>query len=302
MNFDLDQDDRELQQGIRELCAGRFSARDAAPGDLSFWDELREAGVFSLGTPEPEGLGLGMTQAVLVFEELGRALVPGPLVGTFLSGRPDGVAGLAERGASLVEHLEALDELLVVDDEGLWRVDASAVQGVPVEDPLDPLTLLHRIETLPQGDRVEGIDADRAQMEAATLTSALLLGIAEATTDLAVAYAKEREQFGRPIGSFQAVKHLCADMLVRAEVARAAVYAAGVLLDDEDGDAHAAVHVAKLLASEAAVANGKTCIQVHGGMGFTWEATPHLYLKRAAVLAPRFGNVDSHAEAMAAHL
>ncbi|MFN2545023.1 MAG: acyl-CoA dehydrogenase family protein [Actinomycetota bacterium] len=298
MNFDLDQEDLELQNGIRDLCAGRFSAREARPGDLGFWDDLREAGVFSLRAAEPDGLGLGMTQATLVYEELGRALVPGPLVGTFLAGRPDGVAGLVERGTSVVEHLEALDELLVSDDDGLWRVDPSELHGEPVDRPLDPLTPLHRVGDLPQGERVGA--ANRSQMEAATLTAALSLGIAEAATDLAVAYAKEREQFGRPIGSFQAVKHLCADMLVRAEVARAAVYAAAVLLDE--GDAHGAVHAAKLLASEAAVVNGKTCIQVHGGMGFTWEAVPHLYLKRAMVLATHFGGVDSHAEAMLAHL
>ena len=302
MNFDLDQDERDLQRGIRNLCEGRFRLGEATGFDRTFWGELAGAGVFSLMAPETErGLGLGMTEAVLVFEELGRALVPGPLVGTFLAGRNDAVVGLVERGSPVLEHLDVLDDLLVVDDDGLWRVEPGAVRGVPMERPLDPLTPLHRIEFLPQGERAGS--ADTAQTEAAALTAALSLGIAEATTDLAVAYAKEREQFGRPIGSFQAVKHLCADMLVRAEVARAAVHAAGVALGERgDGDAHRAVHTAKLLATEAAVANGKTCIQVHGGMGFTWEATPHLFLKRAMVHATQFGGVDSHAEAMHAHL
>jgi alkylation response protein AidB-like acyl-CoA dehydrogenase len=110
-------------------------------------------------------------------------------------------------------------------------------------------------------------------------------------------------QFDRPIGSFQAVKHILADMLVRAEVARAAVYAAGVHLDDSMGaEAARAVAGAKLLAGEAAVANAKASIQVHGGMGFTWEAVPHLYLKRAAVLATSFGSADHLSEAMARHL
>jgi len=304
VNFDLDQDERELQRGIREICAGRFRLEEAAGFDRDLWRELADAGVFSLTVPESDGgLGLGMTEAVLVIEELGRALVPGPLVGTFLARRPDDVVGLSERGSSVLEHFDVLDELLVVDDDGLWRVEPGAVHAVPVDRPLDPLTPLHRIESLPQGERMG--PADAAHMQAATLTAALSLGIAEATTDLAVAYAKEREQFGRPIGSFQAVKHLCADMLVRAEVTRAAVHAAGVLLDDDDGgdgEAHRAVHAAKLLATEAAVANGKTCIQVHGGMGFTWEATPHLFLKRAMVHATQFGGVDSHAEAMHAYL
>jgi len=117
---------------------------------------------------------------------------------------------------------------------------------------------------------------------------------------MAVAYAKERRQFDRPIGSFQAVKHLLADMLVRQEVARAAVYAAGVHLDGEQaGEAERAVHGAKLLAAEAAVANGKSAVQVHGGMGFTWEVDVHLYLKRAVALASAFGTPEEHAEALA---
>src|SRR5205807_8667320 len=121
--------------------------------------------------------------------------------------------------------------------------------------------------------------------------------------DLATAYAKERKQFGRVIGSFQAIKHICADMLVRAEVARAAVYAAGVTIDDPTvGDAARAVAGAKLLACDAAIANGKACVQVHGGMGFTWEVDVHLFLKRAVLLATHFGGADEHAEAMASYL
>ena len=97
------------------------------------------------------------------------------------------------------------------------------------------------------------------------------------------------------------MKHILADMLTRAEVARAAVYAAGVTLDDPSvGDPARAAHGAKLIAGEAGIANGKACIQVHGGMGFTWEVDAHLYLKRAFVLDTVFGSGDVHAEAMAA--
>jgi alkylation response protein AidB-like acyl-CoA dehydrogenase len=140
-------------------------------------------------------------------------------------------------------------------------------------------------------------------MEARALTAAQLVGIAAALTELAVAYAKERRQFGRPIGSFQAVKHILADMLVRAEVARAALHAAGCTLDDLSvGDPGRAVAGAKLLAGDAAVANGKAAVQVHGGMGYTWEVDVHLYLKRAVVLSSTFGTTDALAEAMAASL
>lgn len=131
------------------------------------------------------------------------------------------------------------------------------------------------------------------------LAAALQVGVAAATLERAVSHAKERHQFGRPVGSFQAMKHLCADMLVRAELARCAVHHAAALVDQPQAardEAEAAgtdpaemprraTAGAKLLADEAAVRNARTCIQVHGGMGFTWEAPLHLYLKRAQVLA-----------------
>ena len=147
---------------------------------------------------------------------------------------------------------------------------------------------MHRVDALPHGAQVGGRGGGRplATDGAALTAAAQLLGIAEATTDLAVAYAKERKQFDRPIGSFQAVKHMLADMLVRAEVARAAVYAAGVTARRSRRSAmrRAPSPTAKVMAGEAAVKNGKACVQVHGGMGFTWEVDAHLYLKRAWVL------------------
>ena len=146
------------------------------------------------------------------------------------------------------------------------------------------------------------------------LTAALQLGHAAATLDLAVAYAKERHQFGKPIGSFQAIKHICADMLVRGEVARNAVQAAACLVDDEevttaeaaasgmtpDDLVRRAVMGAKLLADEAAIANARAAIQVHGGMGFTWEVPLHLHLKRSRVLATTFGTPGQLSAALSA--
>ena len=123
------------------------------------------------------------------------------------------------------------------------------------------------------------------------LTAAFQLGLADRLTELAVAYAKERVQFDRPIGAFQAIKHLLADMLVRTEVARAAVYSAGRARSTRTPSARRVdrlVHGAKVVAGEAAIANGKTATQVHGGMGFTWEVDVHLYLKRAWVLDTHF--------------
>lgn len=317
MNFDLNDEERALQQGIRDVCKRLFPmdrvrglASETGGLDRKLWRELGDAGVFSLRVPEPEGVGLGMTQAVLVFEELGRTIVPGPLVSTHLAaGLVEGAAtgevivGMMERSRSprLVGHLAAVDTVAVVDADGLWRVDPAAVRAEPIERPLDPLTPMHLVEELPQGERIADADVvQRWRLEGAALIGAMEVGIAAACVDQAVAYAKERKQFGRVIGSFQAVKHICADMLVRAEVARAAVHAAGVLLDDPSaGNAERAVAGARLLAAEAAVANGKANIQVHGGMGYTWEVDAHLYLKRAVLLATRFGRGDEWAEVIA---
>jgi alkylation response protein AidB-like acyl-CoA dehydrogenase len=320
MDFTLSSDQEALQEAVRKLCEGRFpmervrALADVGGVDRALWRELADAGVFSLRLAEADGgADLGTAEAVLVFEELGRALVPGPLVWTHLAagviaGAAEGerVVGGLQRWEEplLVEHLDAIDVLLAVDDDGLWEADRSRLSARSVSWPLDPLTPVHVAGGLLRGQRrgVPG-DAVRWRLEGAVLTAAFQLGMAAVLTEMSVAYAKERQQFDRPIGSFQAVKHLCADMLVRTEVARAAVYAAGVTLDDpEVGDPQRAVHAAKVTAGEAAVRNGKSAIQVHGGMGFTWEVDAHLYLKRAWWLDTVLGSVDAHASAMAALL
>ncbi|MFY9588252.1 MAG: acyl-CoA dehydrogenase family protein [Actinomycetota bacterium] len=317
MNFDLNDEERALQQGVRDVCKRLFPmervrALENEPGglDRKLWRELGDAGVFAIRLPEPDGVGLGMTQAVLVFEELGRAIVPGPLVSTHLAaGLIDGAAtgevivGMTERSRSprVVGHLTATDTVAVVDTDGISQVDPAGITATPIDRPLDPLTPMHLVEDLPDGERIAGADvAQRWRLEGATLISAMEVGVAAACVDQAVAYAKERKQFGRVIGSFQAVKHICADMLVRAELARAAVHAAGVMLDDPStGNAERAVAGARLLAAETAIANGKANIQVHGGMGYTWEVDAHLFLKRAVVLATRFGRASEWAETIA---
>ncbi len=306
MDFELSGDQVSLRDGIRSLCEGRFPIKRVRAGfDGPAHAELADAGVFSLRSD-----GFGVADATVVFEELGRAVVPGPLVWLYLAhGLVGGIAGgleVANREPPwMIEHLDVLDTLLVVDDDSVRAVAAREIAGaVPVTRPLDPLTPVHRVEQLPTGSAVG--DAELVahwRREGAVVTGAFLVGIAQACTDLSVAYAKERKQFDRPIGSFQAVKHLLADMLVRTEVARAAVHAAACTLDDPDiGDVARAVAGAKMLAGEAAISNGKTATQVHGGMGFTWEVDVHLYLKRAWVLDTVLGSVDEHADAVAATL
>jgi len=316
VNFEPDADEVALQQGIRDLCRGRAGLerlRRAEGGglDRGLWSDLAGAGVFAVRAPEESGgAGLGMAAAALVLEELGRALVPGPVVATTLAGTRGGadgsrVVGLVERAEpAAVEYLADLDELVVVDADGLWRVEPASLDGRPLEPRLDPLTPVHRVDRLRQGDPIGGADdAARWRLEGAALASAQLVGLAAGATEHAVAYAKDRRQFDRVIGSFQSVKHLLADMLVRTELARSAAYAAAAMIDDPDtGDAPTAVAAAKLLAGEAAFANGKACVQVMGGMGFTWDMPAHLFLKRAVVLGASFGPADDQAERLAESL
>ncbi|WP_405447919.1 acyl-CoA dehydrogenase family protein [Streptomyces erythrochromogenes] len=327
MDFRPTEDQRDLRAGVRGLLEGRYgrealrAAVDAATGtgtgtgtgtaagagagtgtgtaagagaavavDRGLWRELGGAGFFALRLPESEGgVGLGLPEAVLVFEEAGRALVPGPLVATHLAA---GVVPGAAAGTALVTAFDLAGDLVA------YLGEADAVLGaavLPVGEPVravDPLTPLHRVAR-PAGAEAYG---SAYVSEGALLTAALQVGSALRTVELAVRYAGEREQFGQPIGAFQAVKHSCAQMLVRAEVARTAVYAAAVTGDP--GEAAAA----KLLADEAAVRNARDCLQVHGGMGFTWEADVHLHLKRAWVRAEQWRTAAEAEELLAAEL
>ena len=303
MNFDLSDDQVALRNGIRSLCRWRFTIYRIRKGfDRAMFDELAETGVFSLRAD-----GFGWADTAITFEELGRALVPGPLVWSHLAhGLTEGiVTGLARPPGATpasIEHLTASDAVVVLDDDGIALIASDAVDGAPLDWPLDPLTPVHRCAELPAGERL----AETEEMESwrrggAVLTAAYQVGMAQACTEAATAYSLVRHQFDRPIGSFQAVKHLLADMAVRAELAQASVHAAAVTLDDPDiGDLDRAVSGARLIAGEAALKNAKTSLQVHGGIGFTWEADVHLYLKRAWVLNTHFGTPADHADALAA--
>jgi alkylation response protein AidB-like acyl-CoA dehydrogenase len=337
VDFRLSDDQQELAAGIRSLAAGRLPlehirVKEGAEAAISAedWTLLGQTGVFSLTLPEPAGVGLGLADAVVVFEELGRALIPGPLVGTFLAATAGLVEGAAEgqaqvgvhaggRGPILIEHLPQLAALLVLpgfDKRSTARLLAPAPRAESarrIDAPLCPLTPMWLLPALAAGDPVADVGM-RLVRDGTLLTAALQVGHAAQTLDLAVAYAKERRQFGQPIGGFQAVKHICADMLVRAEVARCAVQEAAAQADAPDVvEFEAEVNRctsdelvartamgAKLLADEAAVANARAAIQVHGGMGFTWEAPLHLHLKRSLVLRTGFGSPTHLAAALSA--
>jgi alkylation response protein AidB-like acyl-CoA dehydrogenase len=299
MFLDLNHDQVALRDGIRSLLEGRFGPERIREGfDRAMFAELAEAGVFSLIAD-----GFSWADATVVFEQLGEFCVPGPLVGSFLAG--DGsVVGVVDAASPLViEHLGALDSLAVVGRDAVRFVDASTITAEPLDWPLDPLTPVSRAAERPEGSVLTGADAGEWRARGAVLTAALSLGIAQRLTTMSVAYALERRQFDRPIGGFQAIKHILADMAVRAEVARAAVYNAGAHLDAVDVEGLVrSVSVAKALSGEAAIRNGKDATQVHGGMGYTWEVDVHLWLKRAWVLDTHFGSHEHHFDQVAATL
>ena len=323
MDLEPTDDQAALAAGLARFLADRVTpeARRAAaeqPGgvDRELWRALGGLGTFTLAVPEARGgVGLGMAEATLVFEELGRAVVPGPLIGSFLAagldlpvaaaaGAGEAVVGLVPAGRpAFVEHRAGLDALLVVAPDGVRLTDPpDAAACRPMARPLDPLTPVDVVDALPDGEPVGGPDlADRLRRVASLLAAALQVGLAAGALAMATDYAQGRVQFGRPIGSFQALKHLLADACVAVEVARAAVAVAGLEID-EAGDAGRAVDAARIVASRAADRATRTCIQVHGGIGFTWELDAHLFLKRALVLDVGVGSAEEAIESFAASL
>ncbi|MFB8102415.1 acyl-CoA dehydrogenase family protein [Streptomyces sp. NPDC056007] len=329
MDLQLSDDQRALRSGMRDLLGAVFdrdrlrAAVERGGGvDRGLWRELGAAGLFALRLPEEAGgVGLGLPEAVLLFEEAGRALLPGPLVATHLAaglvkGAAEGeaVVTAAEGGDRLVADLVGADAVLVAGGAGVVAGEElkALVAGARPVRSMDPLTPLHRVEARRRAEgafaplhRVEEHAAGAGPGEAypgalrhagALLTAAEQLGSAARTTEMAVQHAGAREQFGSLIGSFQAVKHLCADMLTRTEPARSALYAAALTGDPVE------IAAAKLLADEAAVRNARDCLQIHGGMGFTWEADVHLHLKRAWLRAARWLTAAEAEELLAADL
>ena len=315
MEFRLDEAQTELQQTVARFCADRFAfdaiaTRETASVDRRVWIEMAALGMFGLMLPEAAGgSGLGAIEAALLFEQLGSHVVPGPVLWTAITaplvdGAVDGsqlVGGVltdavTDRSA-LVEYAADIDVLVVVHDDGIVAHRTSDLAPPDVLDPLDPLTPVGRFRDLPDREAIGDAQAATELRRLGTaLSAAMLAGIASRSLDVARDYAAEREQFGVPIGSFQAVKHMLADMYVRSTLAQSAAYAAAALLDDPaGGDPTRAVAGAKLLAAEAALTNAAAAVQVLGGMGFTWDMLPNFLLKRAWILEQSFGGADDHA-------
>jgi alkylation response protein AidB-like acyl-CoA dehydrogenase len=316
MDFRFGEEEEALRETVAAMCGRHFdlekvAGREDRPLDADTWAVLADIGILGMLAPAQPG-GSGTVAAAIAFEVLGAHLATGPMRWTTIAAPlvPDAARGAvrvtgidltASRTPHVVEHAAECDLVLIVDDHGVRSVAADELPPPLTGDPLDPLTPALAYTELPAGASVGGADVSaRLRRTGTVLTAAELVGVAQGALDVAGAYAKERHQFGVPIGSFQAVKHLLADMYVRVGLARAATYAAAAIVDDRSiGDPVAAASTAKLLAGEAGLANGRAAVQILGGMGFTWEMLPHYFLKRAWVLDAGFGTGDTHALSLA---
>ena len=340
MRFELSEDQRDIQRTAREFLAARYpleKLRDAE-GD-QHWDEVAGLGWPELAIPEDQGgQGLGIVELCVVAEEAGYALAPTPLLSTWAAGLLLSAAGKGERvtegrrgtvaqwdedggsdpeestlqpgerltGVKIAVPDAAGADVIVVTAAG-GRMFAVAGDDVTVEpaDSLDTTRPLFtvRLDDAPAVELRAGHDAlSRAWHAIATATAAESVGVAARAMDMAVAYAKERKQFGRAIGSYQAVSHACAQMLLEVEGARSVVYWAAWALDHDPEAVPAAAAAAKAYASDAGQRVTRSALQVHGGIGFTWEHDLHFLLKRAEANAHAFGDARWQREQVAAAL
>lgn len=296
--------------------------RTGAVLDAGTWLRAADLGLFSLGLPEDAGgAGCAVVEEALVARALGRHLAPVSFLGSVLGARLAHAAGQTVLRDALAEGRSRVAVALpippgagtvdVVDLAGADRVLAAAdgvltlrrvdPDGAEDRESLDPSSTLHRLPVARLTDPVAAPGGEPLVLLGRLLAAAMLVGQAEAARDAAVGYAKTREQFGRPIGVHQAIKHPCADMAVRCEAASSLLLLAALALRDGRPDAVFQVSAAKRTAALAALENARADVQIHGGMGFTWENDAHLFLTRAHLLDQLFGNRQALRADLLAH-
>jgi alkylation response protein AidB-like acyl-CoA dehydrogenase len=353
MEFGLNESQQLLKENARKFFAGecpmnetrRLIETETAYGE-TLWAKMAEQGYTGIIFPEEfGGVGLGKVELILLMEEAGRALLPGPFFSTVaLAGAVlDALATVEQKekylapicrgeARSTVAMLEAsaswdpadvritaahgkltgeklfvpdaavAGTIIVVARNGAFLVDAKA-PGLKVS-PMSGMDLARKVYAVQFTDTPAEKLGDLAGLPRAldVATAALvgeMVGGMQRTLDLTVEYAKTRKQFGKPIGMFQAVQHQCADMYLETESSRSAAYYAAWALEENAPDASVAVSIAKMYASDAGRTVGNRGIQVHGGMGFTWENDLHLYYRRAKASETMFGDANFHRERIA---
>ena len=270
--------------------------------DTTTWSSLEEIGVFGIGVSEElGGSGLGSVEEALIVMGLGSRLASPAVLATIGAAhlRADGI-GAAFLGKRVAAAYRRGDRVIIVDEPEAALVLVRDSSGAAVHDSRsctsrmidDRLWLAALRETADMGEPLARFgESQLARLR--LIDAAALAGIAEAALEVGVAYAGTREQFGRPIGSFQAVKHHCANMAMAARCARDQTNFAAVALDEERPDAQLQVECAFFIAGSAALDNAGKSIQIHGGMGFSDEADPHLFLKRAQLLIAIAGGLEA---------
>jgi len=361
MYFDLTDEQQAIKATAKSFLAARFKSeriREIAASedgtDPAGWGEMAELGWAGLAVPEEwGGQGLGIVDLAVLFEELGYALAPSPLLSNtvvalalsrcasdeqrerFLrplaAGSLRGAPALWDAGSTatpgaftmraepegdgivlngekvLVMDAAGADLFLVATADGHRHLVAADATGLSVsqEDSIDATRRLSSVRF--EGVRVAAADtlpAEGAEYEAVfdrlcVALAAESTGIAQRSLEMAVEYAKDRQQFGRPIGAYQAVSHRCAQMLLETENSRSAVYGAAWAADAEPESLPLATSMAKAYASDAGWRVPDASIQVHGGIGFTWEHDLHFFLKRGRANAAMFGDAKWHRERVA---
>jgi len=326
MDFTFSEDQLLFQESVRDFLVNEVTAEriraswttDSGRED-ALWNQLAELGLTGMTVPEVHG-GLGMTELdfVLLAQECGYVGLPEPLVHTVMvavpllndmggelaaqwlpkvaSGEAKVIVGLEQN--VLVEDAHVADLLLIQQGAKLYAATPDQV-NLRHNESVDPSRKLFTVELL-DGASVVASGEQCAALTASTLNrgalgcAAQVLGLAQRMIDLSVQYTSERQQFGKPIGSFQAVKHHMANVAVRLEYAKAPTHrAAYAVAMDQDVAAHAVSH-AKLVACEAANLAAKNSVQVHGAMGYTWEVDLHIFMKKAWALANTWGDAGFH--------
>lgn len=332
MRFELTESQRLLQKSARDFLTAeapmaevRRIAATPTAHDLKLWRRMADQGWTGILIPEElGGMGLGMVELAVLFEQMGRVLLPGPFHSTvawaapllqaagvgdavlraIAAGESCATAAVASGGkAMFVADAAAAHQLAVIEGDALYLIPRGALQLTPLKayDTTRPLYAVEwsgADEPVAQGAAVHQA-LERAGQVAALALTAEMVGGMQRVLELTVEYAKTRKQFDQPIGKFQAVQHMCADMFLWTESARAAVYFAAYALEQGLPEAASAVSVAKVYAGDAYRECGNRGIQVHGGMGFTWENDMHLYYRRAKASENAFGDGRYHREQIA---
>ncbi len=336
MRFSFTDDQRMLRDTVREVLQRECppeAVRAVWEGDRaavdSVWSTLAETGAIAIALPDDRG-GMGLTEidSVLLFEELGYAAYPGPIVDTMAVGLPllaeagtDAqkdlwldllAAGQAKvvvsfEGEPFVADASYADLLLAYQEGGLYCVPITEVT-LTAERSVDRARTLSQVsfdrgtaEPMRQ-DVDQAACLGRAERRATLATAAQLVGLSRRMLDMTVQYAKDREQFGKPIGAQQAVKHRLADALIQQEFARPMAYRAAWSMATEQPSAEVDVSVAKIYAADAARFVAKQALQVHGAIGYTIEYDLHMWMKRAWALAAAHGDPAFHRARVGRHI